>query len=315
MRELCLPLLLGLLLFNVTLFAQPKAKGHPEKLIADPNDYFMKAQWSPDGSQIAFSGDKYNSIWVSDAKGKKAKKVSGDLNSGFGFSWSADGQTLLARSAQIENKHRYHSVKLYDVDNGQQKVLQGPTAGLKQLPVWVDGDSQVAMVVDKTVKTVSSGKATLKSASQNQKKALLFNGALVASNARGEQEVSFSEFNGRHIFNQKTSPSGKKVIFQVNGLGLYVANSDGSGLKHLGRGEQASWMPDERYVVVTLVEDDGQVITQGNLYAVDVETGSYAPVLASQETIALNPSVSPDGSRLLFDNPRDGAIYLLKLSE
>jgi Tol biopolymer transport system component len=302
-----------LLLSNVTVFSQPKTLGAPEKLIATPNDCFMQAKWSPDGTKIAFSGARYNSIWLSDSNGTILKKVTDDSNAGYGFSWSADGQTLLARPARLDNHHRYNYIKLYGVETAEVMVLQEETTALKQLPVWVEGDSKVAMVVGTEVKMIASGKPVLKSVSGNFKEAILFNGTLVAGNAKAD--VSFSQFKDRIIFNQRTSPSGEKVVFQVNGLGLFVANSDGTQLKNIGQGEQASWMPDEKYVVVTLVEDDGEVITKGNLYAVDVETGHYSPLMESSQWIALNPSVSPDGAKLLFDNPKDGALYLLNLSK
>ncbi len=313
MRKLHLPFLLWLLLVHVTGFSQPKAVGTPQKLISTPNDYFMQAKWSPDGTKIAFSGARYNSIWLSDANGNNLKQVTDDSSAGYGFSWSADSKTLLARPARLGSHARYNCIKLYEVETNKATVLQEETTTLKQLPVWVEGDSKVAMVLGKEVKMVSSGKPVLKSAPENSNQAVLFNGALVSASAKSE--VSFSEFNDRIVFNQRTSPSGTKVVFQVNGLGLFVSNSDGTQLKNIGQGEQASWMPEEKYVVVTLVEDDGVVITKGNLYAVDVESGNYYPLMEGSQWIALNPSVSPDGASLLFDNPRDGAVYLLNLSK
>ncbi len=312
-----LPLLMvtGWFLGGLPGFAQPKAAGEPQKLIEADGQYFMQPRWSPDGAKIGFAGEKYNSIWVTDAQGHSMKKITGDFNAGFGFAWSQDGKSILARPAKEENHRRLHMVKLYDADTGAETMLQAPSGALKQLPVWADGDTKVAMMLDHQLHKVATGKPTLKNSSMAATKVLKFNGELVSGVAAGKNTIEFPQFSGRYLFNLKSSPSGKKVVFQVNGLGLYASNSDGSRLIHLGKGEQASWMPGEKYLVVTLVEDDGEVITKGELFAVDVETGTYFPLMGNDEVIALNPAVSPDGSKLLFNNPADGAIYLLKLQK
>ncbi len=315
MKKLLLLLLSAWFLGGLPGLAQPKGSGEPQKLIKVDGQYFMQPRWSPDGAKIGFAGEKYNSIWVTDAQGHSLKKITGDFNAGFGFAWSQDGKSILARPSKVENHRQLYMVKLYDADSGDETLLQAPSANLKHLPVWADGDTRVAMVLNHQLHEVATGKPALKSSSMPAAEVLKFNGELVSGVAGGKNNIEFPQFSGRYLFNLKSSPSGKKVVFQVNGLGLYLSNSDGTNLVHLGQGEQASWMPGEKYVVVTQVEDDGEVITKGELFAVDVATGTYFPLMANPQVIALNPAVSPDGSELLFNNPADGAIYLLKLQK
>jgi len=308
-------LMFGALLSGNGLLAQPVAKGEISPIVSAPDgNMYMNAEWSPDGRSFAFSGEKFNGIWVSEADGKKVRQVTTDKNSGFGFQWSADGKTILSRPVVVENNRRYHQVKLYDVESGSETLLLDNTRSLKGLPVWSDGFRKVAMKVGDDIKKVETGKSYLKGRSDNVRKAVDFDGGLIAaSQDETEGKVSFPRFEGHYVFNRKASPDGTKIVFEVSGLGLYASNADGTNVRHLGRGEHASWMPDNRFVVVTMVEDDGYSITSGNLFAVDTETGEYYPLYTDDDKIALKPSVSPDGSKVLFDNPRDGMIYLMEI--
>lgn len=306
-------LLLWFAVSCITLNAQPQVVGKARKVIQTDGQVYMNAVWSPDGDCFAFTSGKYNGILVSDSSGQNVRKITSDKSAGFGFKWSADSETILARPVVVEDNKRYHQVKIYDVSSGAETVIQEKTRALKGLPVWTGGDQKVAMQVSGRVKVTETGKSGLKRASRD-KKLVDFGGTLVAGTAKNTgDKVSFPRFDGRHVFNSRVSPRGDKVVFEVNGLGLHVANIDGTGLKQIGYGEHASWMPGSRYVIVNQVEDDGYTITSGKLFSVDTETGAYYPLFAESEIVALKPSVSPGGRKVLFNNPVDGAIYVLEI--
>ena len=72
-------------------------------------------------------------------------------------------------------------------------------------------------------------------------------------------------------------------------------------------------MPDNKYVVVSLVEDNGYYVTGGELYAINVNTGESHHLTAHTNITALKPAVSPCGKRVAFDNPDDGNIYIMEI--
>ena len=294
--------------------AQPKAISEAKQVIAPDGQFYMNAEWSPDGSSFAFTGEKYKGIWISNVKGSQIQKLTDDKSSGFGYQWSDDGQTILGRPVVKENRLRYHQVKIYDIDTGGETVLLDKTRSLKGLPVWSEGFQKVAMKIGNDIRKADTGKSYLKSSRSTVEKAVDFGGSLTTtSESVSVDEVEFPQFNERYIFNRKPSPDGKRIVFEVSGLGLHVSNADGTGLKQLGFGEHASWMPDNRYVVVTKVGDDGYKITSGELFAVDTQTGDYYSLFSDDSKIALKPSVSPDGTKILFDNPNEGAIYMIEV--
>ncbi len=297
------------LLAVMQLMAQPKIKKDPVKLISELDGYCMNAQWAPTGDAIAYTGQKYQGITVVDAKGANGKVITKDANVGFGYLWSADGKTILARPMVEEQGVRFRQIASYAVETGAKTVLADRSDNVKSLPVWANGDTQVMFYSDNGKRTVSSAKMGLKSVVTQKTSEFI---DCIFKGEAGEC-LPGDQFKGRYIFNQALSPNKSKIAFQVNGLGLYVANVDGSGLLSLGSGEQAVWMPDGDYLLVAVTKDDGAMVTKGSIEAIDVQTGEHYSLLSHEDIIALNPAISPNGKSLLVDNARDGAIYLVEL--
>ena len=306
-------LFLGLLAATFVISnAQPVQGTNPRKIISGDNQIYMRPQWSPDGTRIAFTSEKNRGIYLSNAKGKDIIKITDDSEAGFGFSWSADSKTILGRPVVVENGQRFHQIKTYDTETMEAKTIVGNTRDLQGLPTWSNNNTEIAFMRNNTVEVRSSGKSQFKSAVKETPRVIAF-GNTLKTIAKSSKPIVFERFKDRYIFNVKNSPNGEKIVFQVNGLGMFICNDDGSGLKSLGFAEQASWMPDSRYVITSKVTDNGIAITNGEIVLIDTETGILFPLLTDSGYIAINPSVSPDGESVVFENVKDGAIYLMPL--
>jgi len=306
-------LFLGLLAVTFVFSnAQPVQGTNPRKIISDENQIYMRPQWSPDGTRIAFTSEKNRGIYLSNAKGKDIIKITDDSEAGFGYSWSADSKTILGRPVVVENGQRFHQIKTYDTETMEAKTIVGNTRELQGLPTWSNNGAEIAFMRNNIVEVRSSGKIQFKSALKETPRFIAFGNTLKIV-SESSKPIEFERFKDRYIFNIKNSPNGEKVVFQVNGMGMYICNADGSGLKSLGFAEQASWMPDSRYVVTSKVTDNGIAITSGEIVLIDTETGTAFSLLADSGYTALNPSVSPDGKSVVFENVKDGAIYLMPL--
>lgn len=306
--------MIGLMLFLGCgmLVAQPKADGTPTVLIEGG---FVKTapQWSPKGDKIAISTAGYDGIWVADANGKNLDKITSDPGSGYKLSWSADGKTILARTSPRVDLRVFNEIKTYDVANKAEQILLKRTRDLQGIPTWSGDNASIEYTLNKDAKKVSSGKVALKSAKAVSEAELLVqkiqeNPANIANEIQGLKELA-----GRILFNPKAS-SSNKVVFEAGGRGLFVCDGDGSNLKHLGRGNTPTWMPDGKYVIVSITEDDGCVITKGVLHSVNIETGEYQK-LTDESVVALRPSVSPTGDKIAFEEIPSGDIYVLKLKK
>lgn len=128
---------------------------------------------------------------------------------------------------------------------------------------------------------------------------------------------ALESLSGYMIFNPVLSPKGDKIVFQVSrGKGMYVCDSDGANLRPLSeKAQNATWMPDAKYIVAMITEDDGHSVSKGELVCIEVATGTTFPLLSSDKYVAFHPAVSPDGKKLAFEDYAKGVIYVMDLEE
>jgi Tol biopolymer transport system component len=289
--------------------AQIQPNGEPLPIVQSPGEYLMHPVWSPDGDFLAFTKENYQGIFIFQFGKPSIHTVTEEEGAGFGFSWAPDGSALLARPYEWRNKSKYHMVKVYEL-TGESKVLQAPTRALRSLPYWESGGTQVAVVMEEELHTFSTGKSSFKASKANGSVA----GTRIYSSQNDHHHVAdFNQFKGRILFNSAISPDGTMVAFQVGGLGLFVATTDGAELRQIGKGERPVWHPSGGYLVVTQMKDNGKAIIEGNLFAVDVSTGEYTSLTHHTDLVATQATLSPDGSQVVFDDARTGRLYLMDL--
>ncbi len=295
-------------------YSQPKAAGEPIALISSEAVNYLHPKWSPDGSTLAFSSDNFDGIWLADADGRNMRLLNTDSGIGFGFAWSPGGDLILGRSSQFINKRRYQDIKVIDVKSGETEILVEKTRGINTLPAWSQDGSHIALAISRETEFLTSEKLRQRALPGKSGDAVFAeHGKLYLAQPEARSETLITEFEGRNIFGLSVSPDGQKAAFQVGGMGLYLVNTDGSGLKQLGHAEQATWTLDGKYLIATIIEDDGYLITGGQLVAINVETGEQHQLLPNSTIIALRPDVSPCGHWVLFENPQDGNIYKLQV--
>lgn len=312
---LCGGLLMAILMLPKDMRAQPRSAGEAVKVLSPSQGVFTHALWAPDGKTLAFSSDNFNGIWLANADGSKLRQLTQDMGVGFGFSWSPCGRFILARAAVMENNVRFHQIKLYDLKSLQAEIVLNNTRELSGLPYFTSDGTHIAYVLGKQPQFAepaslnkSNGKAGL------TETVLPVADKLISLHPQNRIQKQLADFEQRFVFNVRHSPDGKKIVFQVQGKGLYVMNTDGTSLKHIGNGEYASWLPGSDYVVVSVVEDNGRQITHAVLYAVDIKSGSYFPLTSHLSLVALKPAVSPCGKWLAFEDATSGAIYVMPLN-
>lgn len=295
-------------------YSQPQAAGEPVVIISSEAVNFLSPKWSPDGKTFAFSSDNYDGIWLADADGSNMRLLNTNRGIGFGFAWSPGGDLILGRSSHFINKRRFQDIKVIDVISGETEILVNQTRGINTLPAWSKDGSYIALAIAREPEYLTSENLRQRAIPGKTSDAVFAeHGKLYHAQPETSSETLITEFEGRIIFDLSVSPGGNKVAFQVGGKGLHLVNTDGTSLKHLGYAEQPTWTPDGKYIIATIVEDNGYVITGGQLIAINAETGEQHHLLHNPNTIALRPDVSPCGKWVLFENPQDGNIYKLKV--
>jgi len=204
-------------------------------------------------------------------------------------------------------------VKIYHVLTNKEEVLFNNLRHLPSLPQWLPDGSGVAVLISDELLLKGSDQLSAIKTNKPDKLVYFSDGKLFVGSLLTKSEEEIARFEGRNVFNISYSPCGTMVAFQVGGRGLFVADMESGDTRQIGHGERASWMPDSKFLVVSVVTDDGHDITGSDLFAVDVSNGQYTPLTAHTEIMAMRPSVSPCGKWVLFEDPAAGNIYKMAL--
>lgn len=275
----------SLLLFSAimlsagSLMAQSKANGEPRLLIKSPQS-LMAPVWSPDGSKIAVTGDNFIGIWVANADGSNLNQVSEALGAGYKMNWQ-DAQTIVSTPYTVENGLRMVRIENVNVETAEISEVAPAQRGFRPSKV-MKNVNLLRIMCDQPADATR----------------------LIPS---------LEQYAGKMVLNPALSPDGKKIAFQIVSYGLFVCDVDGANLKSFGKGAYPSWAPNSRDLMFARIQDNGERFTASDLFSVNTETGVEENLTPNSDVIPITLSVSPDGSKVAFDNDVDGNIYVVDL--
>lgn len=271
----------ALLLCAGSMMAQPKSFSDPQLFIKSSQS-LMAPVWSPDGSKIAVTGDNYIGIWVAEADGTGLRQVSDALGAGYKMAW-ADGNQIVSTPYKVVNQCRMVRVENVNATTGTATVVAQAQRGMAPSKAMRRTSSALQIMVDDPCGATS-------------------------------RIASLKQFAGKMVLNPTLSADGQKIAFQIVGNGVWVCDADGANAMSIGAGSHPSWMPDGKNVMVTRLQDNGDVFTSGDLYCVDIATGKAINITPDSDVIPVTLAVSPDGQKVAFDNDTDGCIYVINLN-
>lgn len=275
----------SLLLFSAimlsagSLMAQSKANGEPRLLIKSAQS-LMAPVWSPDGSKIAVTGDNFIGIWVANADGSNLNQVSEALGAGYKMNWQ-DAQTIVSMPYTVENGLRMVRIENVNVETAEISEVAPAQRGFRPSKV-MKNVNLLRIMCDQPAEATR----------------------LIPS---------LEQYAGKMVLNPALSPDGKKIAFQIVSYGLFVCDVDGANLKSFGKGAYPSWAPNSRDLMFARIQDNGERFTASDLFSVNTETGVEENLTPNSDVIPITLSVSPDGSKVAFDNDVDGNIYVVDL--
>lgn len=107
----------------------------------------------------------------------------------------------------------------------------------------------------------------------------------------------------RGAFQPVLSPDRSMAAYCALDGSLFVCTIDGSTHLSLGFGSNPCWSPDSRRIFFEVSEDDGHEVVASDICFVEISNpGRRVNLTAGFPQIAQMPSVSPDGSCLVFDS-------------
>lgn len=263
-----------------SMLAQPTQFSEPQLFIKSSQS-LMCPVWSPDGSKIAVTGDNFIGIWVANADGSSLEQVSHALGAGYKMQWS-DAQNIVSTPYELQNNRRMTRIEQVNVATGAVKQVAAATRNLAPSKAMKRTNSVLRLMVDNPFGATS-------------------------------QIASLRAYAGKAVLNPALSPDGSKIAFQIESNGLWVCNADGTNAVSLGKGSHPAWMPDNQTLVITRIEDDGERFTASDLYCLNIATLKEVNITPNSNVIPVTLSVSPDGTKVAFDNDADGCIYLINI--
>ena len=275
----------SLLLFSAimlsagSLMAQSMANGEPRLLIKSAQS-LMAPVWSPDGSKIAVTGDNFIGIWVANADGSNLNQVSEALGAGYKMNWQ-DAQTIVSTPYTVENGLRMVRIENVNVETAEISEVAPAQRGFRPSKV-MKNVNLLRIMCDQPAEATR----------------------LIPS---------LEQYAGKMVLNPALSPDGKKIAFQIVSYGLFVCDVDGANLKSFGKGAYPSWAPNSTDLMFARIQDNGERFTASDLFSVNTETGVEENLTPNSDVIPITLSVSPDGSKVAFDNDVDGNIYVVDL--
>ena len=290
------------------------APGAAIRLTSEDGIYKMNPVWSPDGSKIAFTGRNYAGLWIINSNGSDLRQISDEPGSGYGFSWSTDSKSIVARVARFEKLRRFNAVKLYDLENNSARQLTDYVTRMPVLPQWINFDQNVLLLKSGQMEVVDSGKKIMLKAGRPAAKICFWqNEKIMVYEPEKNSSTTLDPFPGSRYLNPQLSPDGSKIAFEVAGKGIFVMSNNGAMIIELGEGRKPRWSPDSGWLIYSISRDDGYQITSSDLFIIRADGNEKTAITKTDTELEMNPDWSPRGNQIAFDTVYGGYIYVINL--
>jgi len=289
----------------------------PVKLIAAEGEIHMHPVWSPSSDWVAFTTVGYQGIWVINPKSLEIKKLTDEQGSGFGFSWSNNGEAIVCRTTNYEGRKPLNQVKIFDIENDKSWIVSDGRQRFRGLPRWSVDDQEIYILGKRNINIFESSLkiSAPKTTPDIKQMVYIKSGKIVVEGFDRVTRKVFEPVSGMALINLVISPDGSKLAFEIFGGNMYVMDMDGTGLNDLGVGYHPKWSPNSEYLVYMITEDDGHRFTQSDIYTIKIDGSDKTNLTNTTDILEMNPSWSPDGNQIAFDTYNEGSIYIVKIEE
>ena len=267
--------------------------------------------FSPDGNYIALTDKQYSGIFVYDQKKEKITDVTNRSAAGFGMSWSADGEWILAKPATFKQRRRFNDITAYHYHSSDTIVFTENETYLPGNPNWGEDSRFVYM---------NGGKGLNIYNQPGLNKGNIQSGFIVYSSNNSIFKYNFQTGNNNTLYegqgsilDLQQSPDGRKVVFEVVGGELMVLDIESLEKIQLGVGHEPDWNPESNKIAYMITEDDGHVITASDIYIINADGSEKMNLTLTSDQLEMRPDWHTGGQWIIFDLDGLGPISIQEI--
>ena len=274
------------------------------------DDISMNPVYSPDGTKIAFTKTGYQGLYIYNFTDGSISQLSDEISAGYAFKWSSDSKSILSRVTRYDGPRGYMSLKVFDVGSATAVQISDETTSMPYLPEWIPGNDKILLPQKDGVKIFESSKK--QSFLERQSTVVVYStyDKIFVEDISKSEIKALEPLKGKKYLNVTASPDGSKIAFEVYGGNLFVMNIDGTNLIDLDIGYNPKWFSDSKSLVYMITEDDGHTFIASDIFIIRADGTNKRNLTNTNDSIEMNPSISPDGKTIVYDAFDDGSIYL-----
>lgn len=236
---------------------------------------------APDGKTLLFSTVNHEGLKAYDMATAAITVIDDSRGAGFDPVFSADGSEVYYRTAVTVDGLLNRDVRSFSLREGKARKLRKADRSDVNLAGLAGSDFVCA---DYRTITVS----------------------------RKGKESHISPLADAHSYLWASmSPDGSRMIFTEPFKGVFVSGLDGSDVRRVAtKGDFSAWACND-WIITVVSHDDGYVITDARLYAVNVNDGTMVS-LTDEDTLVSEATAASDGTVIYTDIAGD--MYMIKLN-
>lgn len=268
------------------------------------------AQFSPDSKYIAWGGEKYRGLFIKDLETGTVTTISDLDSAGWKFSWAPDSSGIAFRENIMDGSKQFFRIQKRMLAKDASEIM-----GEFETPVWPPLWRDSIYSVD-TVRISNISFAIKPAIGLKNTTAPLINNAFTASNnvsiiniKTGRLVINLNE--GTH--SPAVSPDGRSVLYiELDTIKIYDTVS--ARTMTVGRGSSASWVGNSK-VVYNFTTDNNMNITYSEIRLFDIKDNKFKAIAVDPDKIPLFPSISSDGSKLIYTDNVSGHLFIRNLQD
>lgn len=254
---------------------------------------------SADGSKVLFTSDNLCGLKLYDFNDNVTLRITNAEMAGFEPAFSRDGGSVYFLHQTRDNQRAFRSIEVYDISSRTTEEAVTKQRGMIP-PVAVSGG----------LMAVSDSGSKLKASAESGLAVYAKGATLVVCRNGKETVLSPVETPYTYLW-ASLSPDATKILFYAGARGAYICDLQGNLLSSLGKVMCPRWAGND-YVVAECSTSDGHQYETSQIVLLAAD-GSMRKDLTRPESMAMSPSASADGSRIVYSTI-DGRLFVMDIS-